>query len=52
MCVEALVVQKSRSIDLTFNNLTSAASLVYQIDILCVTLLKTSHFPSCHIDVH
>ena len=52
MCVEALVVQKSRSIDLTFNNLTSAAPLVYQIDILCVTLSKTGHFPSCYIDVH
>ena len=52
MCVEALVVQKSRSIDLTFNNLTSAAHLVYQIDILCVTLLKKDYLSSCHIDVH
>ena len=31
MCVEALVVQKSRSIDLTFNNLTSAAPLCIRL---------------------
>ena len=31
MCVEALVVQKSRSIDLTFNNLTLVAPLCIRL---------------------